>query len=601
MAGPRAPGRVAHLSAERERLWIVVVLVTVILLSFYRLGAGSLWDQDETKYAQVAREILKTGDPITLHVNSRPWYVHPPLYFWLVAATGRVFGFSELTVRFWSAAASVLAVYATILLGRALFGSRAGVLAGAILAVTFQFLIQSRLAVFDTVLLAWMLLAVYSFVRGYESGRGADYLRFFLFAGLATLTKGPIGLLLPGLVIVPFVTLRRAWHRWREVPWIPGLALYAAVGLSWYGVETWLHGRTFVSIVLGYYGVGRFFGVVEDQAGPWYYYVPILLLGAFPWTAFWPQAARYLVSKARTHDGSLLVLLWCGITLAFFTAARTKLPNYMLSFYPFAAIGVAALWDAALRPESGGGFAGNPVPGGSPPSLQRTGREQPIGLSIWLLVALLAVLFAGISTYLGGLYPGLFRTLRGVLLMPAVALGAGVCLVVILVLLRQRLLAYIALCAAMAVAWIGVLTSVLPIADAQKTMQPLALEIRDALRPGDRIVGYRLSIYSSLIYYTDHPVQWVESPTDLHREMCAPGRVFLVITKQGEVSAGGALPPGAQPFAERSGTEVLLKPATISCPTDSHGPSVVGAADRTKIQEFTASKLFFLATGRRPP
>ena len=526
-------------------LWVALVLLGAAALTFYRLGAGSLWDQDETKYAQVAREILETGDPVTLHINGRPWYVHPPLYMWLVAATGRAAGFTEFTVRAWSAAASVLAVYATALLGRAFFSPRAGVFAGAILAVTLQFLFQSRLAVFDTVLLAWMLLAMYAFVRAYARGRRGDYLLFFLFTGLATLTKGPIGLLLPALTIVPFVTLRRSWHRWREVPWAAGLALYAVVGLSWYAVETWLHGREFVSLVFGYYGLGRFLGVVEDQAGPWSYYVPVVLLGAFPWTAFWPAAAAFHARRVR-EDGSLLVLLWCGLTFVFFSAAGTKLPNYVLPIYPFAAVGVAALWDTALRGD-------NPGP------------ARGISFSLGLLVALVAALYAGVRGYLVGLYPDAYHAYARILLVPAVVLAAGVCLVLLLAAARWRLAAFTALCVATAAAWVGVLTWVVPVVEAQKPMKPLALAIRNALQPGDRIVGYRLSIDASLIYYTDHPVEWVDAPGDLRRAVCAPGRVFLVLAQKEWDSARTALPGGLRTLAERGGTDVLIKPASVSC------------------------------------
>ncbi len=537
------PERAAGALETRWPLWVALVLLGAALLTFYRLGAGSLWDQDETKYAQVAREILETGDPVTLHVNGRPWYVHPPLYMWLVAATGRVAGFSEFTVRFWSAVGSVLAVYATALLGRTLFGPRAGVLAGAVLAVTLQFLFQSRLAVFDTVLLAWMLLAMYAFVRAYAGGRRDDYLRFFLFAGLGTLTKGPIALLLPGLTIVPFVTLRRAWHRWREVPWAAGLALYAVVGLSWYAAETWLHGRAFAAPVFGYYGLGRFFGVVEDQAGPWTYYIPVVLLGAFPWTAFWPAAAVFHARRLK-DDGSLLVLLWCGLTFVFYSTAGTKLPNYVLPIYPFAAVGVAALWDAALR-----------VPGSA----------RGLGLSLGLLVALVAALFLGVRGYLAGLYPDVYRTYAHVLLVPAAALAAGVALVLLLAAARRRLAAFAALCAAVAVAWLGVLIWVVPVVEAHKPMKPLALAIRRVLAPGDRIVGYRMDIAASLIYYTDHPVDWIGAPEDLRRAVCAPGRVFLVITDKEWDATRTALPAGLRPLAAREGRDVLVKPASVRC------------------------------------
>ena len=531
-------------SLSRERLWVALVLLGAAFLSLYRLGAGSLWDQDETKYAQVAVELLQTGDAITLHVNGSPWYVHPPFYMWLVAATGHFAGFTEFTVRVWSALFSVLTVYATILLGRALFGQRTGLLAGAILAVKLQPMAQSRLAVFDTVLLAWMLLAVYFFLRGYKEGRRADYVWFFLFAGLATLTKGPIGLLLPALVIVPFVVLRRSWDRLRNFPWAAGIALYAVVGLSWYALETWLHGRLFVSTALGYYMFGRFFGAVENQAGPWYYYAPVVLLGAFPWTAFWPAATAFQWRRWREGDGSLFCLLWVAITFLFYSAAGTKLPNYVLPIYPLAAVAVAAVWDAALRGQE---------------------RGRGIDLSFGLLLVLIAALFAGVAGYLLGTFPDPYRVVGHLLLPPAIALLAGALLALLLAWSRRTLAAFVTVCVTMAVAWTAVLTWVMPVVEVYKPMKPLALAIKQDLRPDDRIVGYRMSVLSSLIFYTDHHVDWVERPDELHKALCAPGRVFLVITRGDLEPLQGRVPKGMRPYAERLGTSVLLKPAGLGC------------------------------------
>lgn len=529
---------------RRERVWAAAVLAAAAILTFARLGAGTLWDQDETKYAEVAREMLQTGDPITLHMNGSPWYVHPPLYMWLVAATGRIAGFSTLTVRFWSAAASVLAVYATMLLGTALFNTRTGVLAGAVLAVTFHFLVQSRLAVFDTVLLAFMLLAAYGAVRGYQRGRAADYLRFFVFAGLATLTKGPIGLVLPALVMAAFATARRAWPRWREVPWGTGLALYALIGLSWYAVEAAVRGSAFVRPVLGYYGVGRFFGVVENQAGPWYYYLPILALGAFPWTAFWPAAAVWHVRRLR-EDGSLFVLLWCGITVCFYSLARTKLPNYVLPVYPLAAVGVAALWDAWLE--------------------RRADAPTPAAvLSAVLLGVLIAGLYVGIAGYLVRLYPQQYHAFSRILLPPAVTLAAGTAIAAVLLVSGRRAGAFVALCAGMALTWLGVIAWVAPVAEAEKPMPVAARAIAAAWRPGDRILGYRLDVYSSLIYYSGHRVEWVDTPLGLANAACLPGRVFVVIADAERRWV--ALPRPMTPLSARGGIEVLVKPESVTCP-----------------------------------
>jgi len=529
--------------ATRERYWIVCLLAACAALDLYRLGAPALFDQDESEYGEIAVEIVQTGDPVTLRVNGQPWYVHPPFYMWLVAATGRLLGFSEFTIRIWSVAFSILAVYATVLLGRVLFGARVGLLAGAILALTLQYLMQSRLAVFDTVLMAWMLLAVYAFLQGYRSGRPGAYLRFFLFAGLATVTKGPIGLLLPGLVIAAFVTVRRAWGRWREVPWVPGLILYAAVGLSWYVAETLLHGWTFIASNVGQYTLGRFFGVVEKHSAPWYFYAPVALLGAFPWTTFWPAAAVLHLRRWGEADGSLLVLLGTGVPLGFYTAAQTKLPGYIVPIFPFAAIGVAVLWEGVL---------------------ERRRVDAPIGASLALLLALVGALFWTVVAFLGAQYPDAFRASGAALLIPGGVLLAGVGVVLLVALRGPPIAVFGALCAVMAATWVTLLTWVLPLAEAQKPIRPLAQAITAALGPADRIVAYRMSTATSLVFYTRRHIEWADTEDALRARLCAPGRVYLVITR-GELADLRWRPPRLDPVAERAGTLVLLKAPAVRC------------------------------------
>jgi 4-amino-4-deoxy-L-arabinose transferase-like glycosyltransferase len=528
--------------ALRERGWIAGLLLACAVLDLYRLGAPALFDQDESQYGEIAVEMADRGDPVTLRVNGQPWFVHPPLYMWLVAATGRVVGFSEFTIRIWSVVASVLGVYVTVLLGRDLFNPRVGLLAGTILALTLQYLFQSRLAVFDTVLILWMLLAFRAFLAAYRSGRRGDYLQFFLFAGLATVTKGPIGLILPGLVIAAFATVRRAWRRAAEVPWIEGLALYAAVGLSWYAVETVRHGWPFIATNVGAYTLGRFFGVVEQHAAPWYFYVPVALLGAFPWTTFWPAAAAMHIRRWRDHDGSLTVLLWVLVPLLFYTAAQTKLPGYIMPILPFASIGVAAVWDEALG---------------------RRRDRRIVGAAAWLLV-LMGALFWATAWFLGARYPGPFHDAAPVLLGPAAVLVVGAVVVLLLAIGGAQAAAFAALCLTMAVTWLALVAWTMPLVEAEKPIRPLAAAIRAALTPTDRIVAYRMGTATSLVFYTHHPIEYVETEDALHTAVCAPGRVFLVITR-GELARLRQSPPHLELIAERAGTLALLKFPSIRC------------------------------------
>ena len=527
----------------RERWAIAFLLAACVVLDVYRLGVPPLFDQDEANYAEIAKEIVQTGDPVTLHVNGQPWYVHPPFYMWLVAVTGRFLGFSEWTVRIWSVFFSVVAVYATVLLGRALFNHRVGLLAGAILAFTLQYLVQSRLAVFDTVLLAWMLLAILAFYRGYQRRRRADYMQFFLYAGVATLTKGPIGLVLAGLVIIAFVSLRRGWGRWREVPWASGLVLYGAVGLSWYAVQILLHGRAFISSNIGYYTLHRYFGVVEKHAAPWYFYIPVAIFGGFPWSTFWPAAAALHGRRWGVSDGSLFVLLGVSIPILFYSFAQTKLPGYIVTVFPFAAVGVAALWE---------------------PILASNRLTRPVRASLAVLLVLLAALLAGAALFLAAQHPGPYQAARHTLLIPGVVLAAGIAASFVLGLAGRAVASFVTLCAAMGMTWVATLTWVTPLVDAQMPIKPLAQAIRPVLQPDDRIVGYKMDIAVSLVFYSGHRTEWAETPAALRKALCAPGRVLLVITKE-QLAKLTWVPPPMSLVAERAGTIVLLKPSSTRC------------------------------------
>jgi 4-amino-4-deoxy-L-arabinose transferase-like glycosyltransferase len=527
-----------------ERSWLAALLIACACLDLYRLGGPSLFDQDETEYAEIAVEMLHDGDPVTPHVNFQPWYVHPPLFMWLVAATGAAFRFSPFTVRIWSMLFSLLAVYVTVLLGRLLFGGWTGLLAGAILAVSLQYLVQSRLAVFDTVLLAWMLLAFYAFLLGYRTGRRAHYLRFFLFAGLATLTKGPIGLALPGLVIAAFVLVRRKRGWWREVPWGVGLALYAVIGLGWYGVMILLHGSAFIAANFGYYTVGRFLGVVEKHGGPWFFYVPLLLAGALPWTTFWPAGAIWHMRRWR-EDGSLIVLLWVLIPLVFYSLAGTKLPGYIMPVYPFAAIGLAALWESLLA--------------------QGT-IDRSLRIALWALLLLTGAFFWAAAAFLTQRFPNAYHAAARIFELPAGLMVAGVLAAVFISGRSRPLPVFLVLWVTVAASWLALLASApLPVVESQKPVRTLALAIKPALRPGDRIVGYKMDILTSLIYYTGHRVEWVEAPEELRAAVCTPGRAFVVITEK-ELAALPWSTGALSPLARSLDTVVLLKPSSMRCP-----------------------------------
>lgn len=513
------------------------MVLASLALSLLGLGASPLWDQDEAKYAQVAREILWTGDWLTLHWNGQPWFVHPPLYFWLVAATAHLAGLGEFTARVWSAVFGAGSVALTALLGREWFSPRAGWLAGLVLATSLQPFAQSRLAVFDSVLVFWMLLALLGFWKGYR-GRPGGYLLAFAAAGVGTLTKGPVAAAIPGLVAFLYLAGRRELGRLREVPWAAGLALYAAVGLSWYAVGFVRHGKPFVDSVLGYYTVHRFLGVVESQAGPVWYYVPVLLLGGLPWNAFWLGWPRVLREGAQP-----LPVLWCAAVFVFFSAAGTKLPNYVLSFYPMAAVATGAVLDAGWQ------------------------RPRDLRGSFAALGAFWLVFCGAVAAYGLRLHPAEFRVL-----LPALApgLGAfGLALAAAAVLgLRGRVPTAVAVLAAGTVAFFLLLVwRVVPEVDRHRVHREVASAAAAWTRGDEVRVAYWAP--ASLVFYSGRTWRAYLDPDRVRQEVCgaARSRVVLVAPEDRLVD----LQPwvaGLDRRQEVRGWVVLEKPAgqTVRCP-----------------------------------
>jgi hypothetical protein len=213
-----------------------------------------------------------------------------------------------------------------------------------------------------------------------------------------------------------------------------------------------------------------------------------------------------------------------------------------MPIFPFTAIGVASLWDAALE----------------------RGRDRRIVVgAVWLLV-LVGGLFWATAAFLGAQYPGPFRAAGPILAIPGGVLVAGAVVVLVLAVRGATLGAFAALCATMAIAWVALLTWAMPLVEDQKPIRPLAAAIVAALSPGDRIVAYGMSTATSLIYYTHHPVVWADTEKALRTALCAPGRVFLVIT-DGELAKLRWTPPPLEAVAERAGTRVWLKFPSVTC------------------------------------
>ena len=327
------------------------------------LGNGTLWDNSETAYGEVAREILLTHDWVVMHLNGHPWFVQPPLYFWVAALFAAALGAGELAMRLPAALATIAMGAASGYATARIAGGRAGTVAAIVLSTSLMQAIVGRLAIMDALLDLLVTAAILWWFRALEplepealdvGKRSTAFLLGAVALGLGMLTKGPVAPVIVVLVVGPWL----AWERRagsgavmpRPATLVAAAGLFLVVTLPWFVLQAVHVGPGATRELIGHYTIGRYTGVIENQRGPWWYYVPVIILGFFPWIAFVPVALGHTAALARTRAGAFarLALVWAAVPVVFFSFAQTKLPNYVALVLPALAIAVA-LWFERFR------------------------------------------------------------------------------------------------------------------------------------------------------------------------------------------------------------------------------------------------------------
>ncbi len=341
----------------REWLLVFILMGTCVALYFLNLDRWDLMKPDEPRYAQVAKEMVEGGDWILMHVYGKMYTDKPPLFFWMIAWSSFLWnGFTSYAVRFPSAVFGTLSVLLTFLIGRKLYSSRVGFLSGLILATSLEFAYLSIRANIDATLTFFTTFSIYCFMRWDEKERGATETQrgsstlsifgFYIGMGLATLTKGPIGFILPALVSVVTLLVQRDFAGLRRMKILPGLAIVFAMVLSWYVLAAIRGGRLFLQETL-YLHTVDYYAMGWDHVKPFHFYLGTFPLDFMPWGLFFPFAvaygfARRTIEKRREF---FFLLTWFAVIFIFFSISKGKRNLYLLPLYPAASLMVGKLWE----------------------------------------------------------------------------------------------------------------------------------------------------------------------------------------------------------------------------------------------------------------
>lgn len=326
-----------------RKFWfnILIILCVSYLMTFTYLGHLPLLDPDEPVYAETALEMLQNHDFISPRIYGDFWYDKPPMYYWLVAGAFKLFGVGEFGARFPSA---MLAAAGSILMyvsGRKLFNERAGLIAALILASSLEYFYLSKAAVTDITLAFFLTGALLAFFHK------KNYL-FYTCAALAVVTKGPIGIFFCGVIVGLYLLLTGSLGQLKHIKLLSGGLLFTAFAAPWYLMMYHIHGMDFINTFLGFHNVTRFLQPEHPEGTLWYYYIPVLVIGFFPWTTFMLQAFLSVRKAAGNERNQLLFLgIWISVVFLFFTLSQTKLVSYILPLYPPLALLVGWYFDKA--------------------------------------------------------------------------------------------------------------------------------------------------------------------------------------------------------------------------------------------------------------
>lgn len=366
-------------------LTIVGLIAAVMLVT--NLGAARLWDRDEPRNAGCAAEMLARGDWVTPVFNNELRAHKPVLLYWLIMSAYEMFGVTEFAARFWSALFGIVTCLATYDIGRRLFDRSAGCWAGVILSTCLAFDMSARAATPDALLVGCTTFAFWFFIRGtfpigqvrlHTDFRSTDFstswlqsVLMFACMGLGVLAKGPVGCLLPTIVIGLFLLVTRGpksleSHEpatWRDrvrslgrlfalnhvlrTAWslrpLTAVLVILCVAAPWYvsvGLRT---NGEFLRVFFLEHNFDRATSVREGHHGPFLlYYLGAMLIGFFPWSVFAVPVTRSVIHRVRDahpwSSGIVFAGCWIAVYVVLFSFAATKLPSYIAPCYPALAL-----------------------------------------------------------------------------------------------------------------------------------------------------------------------------------------------------------------------------------------------------------------------
>jgi len=308
---------------------LLILVLFGYLFFFYGLGDYSLKEPDEGRYAEIPREMLELQDYVVPHLNYVRYFEKPPLFYWAVALSYKIFGINEYGFRFANAFFAMLTVFLLYFFSRRWFHEKVALLASLILASSLGFFAMARIVTLDMCFTCFLCLALMAFFNYYKEGKRFSIYLFYAATALATLAKGPVAVILLGGSLFLFLLTLRDIAFLKKLKWGTGLAIYCLITVPWF-LAIALREKEFLYFFFVDQHFLRFLTSQHKRTGAAYYFVPVLFAGMLPWSVFVPRSVALLWRRPELR----LFFIWSAVVFLFFTLSKSKLPPYILPLFP---------------------------------------------------------------------------------------------------------------------------------------------------------------------------------------------------------------------------------------------------------------------------
>ncbi len=366
------PGRAIEAPAERRAgaPWLVLALVCGVW--FLTLGARHLLPSDEGRYAEIAREMFASGDWVTIRYNGLKYFEKPPFHLWATALAYEAFGVGDWQARLWSALSAAGGLGIAAVAARRWFGNRAALLTGCVLLAAPAWNLAGHFNSLDISVAAALTVALAALLMAQHPLASMPQRRHWMWLawaamGVAILTKGLIGIVLPGLALLVYTAVARDTAVWRRLHLVSGTLILLLVTVPWF-VAVSVRNPEFPQFFFIHEHWERYTSGVHHRTGSWWYFIPQFVLGFLPWLGLLPRIVGVVARESAPRetpgrgDGdvpgpppngfrpALFLAVWVSVIFVFFSISNSKLPGYIIPIYPALAILAGAALDAIDRP-----------------------------------------------------------------------------------------------------------------------------------------------------------------------------------------------------------------------------------------------------------